>query len=236
MQEIDEPMVIPLWINGHAYLTITQTFLDVCNPITGENLRRIPLCGADEAAKTVASAHDALAGWAALTVGARAALLLAVGEALESYAKHFAGLIVEETGRQTDQAAREVRDAIILLRVAASAPGDTSGLLAGVLALVCDDSAPLLGPLSLAVPALLAGTTLVLKPSSKAPSVVFALAELTARSGFPAGVFNVLQGDEAAIAGLCAARAVSAVQFSGDPALGIRVGAIAARYGKPFSA
>jgi succinate-semialdehyde dehydrogenase/glutarate-semialdehyde dehydrogenase len=76
-------------------------------------------------------------------------------------------------------------------------------------AIVSDDSAPLLGPLRHAVPALLAGATVVVKPSPKAPSAAFALAELSARSAFPGGVFNVLHGDLAAIEGLCVLSEVS---------------------------
>lgn len=230
MDETEEPMAIPLWINGHAYLTMTETFFDVRNPQTGEVLRRIPMCGAGEAQKAVAAAQAALPGWAAESAAGRAALLVAVGDALEGYAAHFAGLIVEETGRNADFAAEEVRAAVALLRAAAASD------VSGVLAVVGDDSAPLLGPLAHAASALLAGATVVVKPSPKAPSVVFALAELTARAGFPAGVFNVLQGDEAAVEGLCAASGVSALHFSGDPALAAKVGAIAARHGKSFVA
>ncbi len=226
MQETDEPLAIPLWINGHAYLTMTETFFDVRNPKTGVVLRRTPLCGAEQALAAVAAARDAQLAWAASESAERAALLATVGEALESYAEHFAGLISEETGREADSAMAEVCDSVALLRCAV--PGEVSG----VLAIVSDESAPLLGPLSLAVPALLAGATLVLKPSAKAPASVFALAELTARSGFPAGVFNILQGDEAAVDGLCAARGVSALLFTGDPVLRSKIDALAARHGK----
>ena len=231
MQETDDPMAIPLWINGHAYLTMTERFFDIRNPKTGQILRRIPLCGANEAAKAVAAAQNALPGWTATALKVRAALLVSVGDALDSYAEHFAGLMIEETGCAADAAAAEVRAAVALVRSAATP--EASGVLAGVLAIVSDDTAPLLGSLSRAVPALLDGATVVLKPSPKAPSTVFALAELSAQSGFPDGVFNVLQGDEAAIEGLCAASAVRALLFSGAPLLGGKVGAIAARYGKP---
>ncbi|MBL8881239.1 MAG: aldehyde dehydrogenase, partial [Phycisphaerales bacterium] len=101
-------------------------------------------------------------------------------------------------------------------------------------AVVSDDRAPLLGPLQRAVPALLAGATVVVKPSPKAPSAAFALAELTARSAFPGGVFNILHGDLAAIEGLCSAAEVGLLLFAGDPALGSKVAAIATRHGKPF--
>jgi acyl-CoA reductase-like NAD-dependent aldehyde dehydrogenase len=230
MQTSDDALAFPLWINGHAYLTMAANFFDVRNPKTGEVLRRTPLCGADEAAKAVAAAQAALPKWAGLPVAARAVLLAAVGEALAGYAAHFAKLIVEETGKEAEAAAAEVAAAVALLR------GASATALSGVIAIVSDDTAPLLGPLSRAVPALLGGATLVLKPSPKAPSPIFALAELTARNGFPGGVFNILQGDEAAVEGLCAASGVSVLLFAGDPVLAARVGAIAARHGKSFAA
>lgn len=234
MSETDEILAIPLWINGHAYLTMAPSFFDVRDPRSGQVKRRTPMCGASEAVAAVDAAQAALAGWAATTVGERAALLAALADALAEYEDHFAALIAEETGKDAAQAATEVTEVLQLLRAAASdtAAATTGG--AAVVAIVSDDRAPLLGPLRHAVPALLAGATLVIKPSPKAPSPVFALAELTADSDFPRGVFNILHGDLAAIEGLCGAAEVSLLLFAGDPVLGARVSAIATRHGKPF--
>lgn len=196
MSQTDDALVIPLWINGHAYLTMAPAFLDVCNPLSGEVLRRTPLCGAGEAQKAVEAAQGALASWVAQGVTARASLLAAVGEALASYASHFAKLIGEETGKQASAADAEVAEAVTLLRSA------VGGNAAGVVGIVGDAASPLFGLLRLAVPALLAGATVVLKPDPGAPSAIFALAELTGRCGFPGGVFNILQGGEAAQDGL----------------------------------
>ena len=231
MTESDEILAIPLWINGHAYLTMAPAFFDVRDVRSGKVRRRTPLCGAAEALATVESACNALPAWAALTAEARATLLAALADALAGYAEHFAGLIAEETGKDAVAAAAEVSAALQVLRTATASTVATGG---GVVAVVSDDRAPLLGPLQQAAPALLAGATLVLKPSPKAPSAAFALAELTARSGFPGGVVNILQGDLAAIEGLCAAEEVSLLLFAGDPALGSKVAAIAGRHGKPF--
>jgi len=231
MTESDEILAIPLWINGHAYLTMAPAFFDVRDVRSGKVRRRTPLCGAAEALAAVESARNALAAWAALKAEARATLLAALADALAGYAEHFAGLIAEETGKDAVAAAAEVSAALQVLRTATASTVATGG---GVVAVVSDDRAPLLGPLQQAAPALLAGATLVLKPSPKAPSAVFALAELTARSGFPGGVVNILQGDLAAIEGLCAAAEVSRLLFAGDPALGSKVAAIASRHGKPF--
>lgn len=226
----DEVLVLPLWINGHAYLTMTDAFFDVTNPKTGEVLRRTPLCGADAVATAASAAQAALPAWASLSDGARAALLLPVADTLEGYAAHFSALIVAETGKEESVAAAEVAAAVALLR---STPAlSASG---GVVALVNDDREPLLGLLALAVPVLLRGATVVAKPSPKAPSVAFAFAELTARAGLPGGVFNIVQGDQEAIEGLCAQPAVARLAFAGDAALGEKIRVIAARHGKDFS-
>lgn len=230
MIDNDEPLALPLWINGHAYLTMADSFFDVRNPRTGEVLRRTPLCGADVAGKAVAAAQTALLKWGLEPDEARAALLAPLADALAGYAAHFAGLIVEETGKDEAEAAAEVDEAVALLRHPPS-----FALFAGcVVAVLNDDRAPLLGLLSLAVPTLAAGGTVVAKPSPKAPSAAFAFAELTARAGLPDGVFNILQGDEAAIEGLCAQADVGRLAFAGDPAFGDKIRAIAERHGKPF--
>jgi acyl-CoA reductase-like NAD-dependent aldehyde dehydrogenase len=55
----DGPMAIPMWVNGHAFLTVTKDFFTVTNPQTGEAIRRVPLCGASEAAEAVQAAQAA---------------------------------------------------------------------------------------------------------------------------------------------------------------------------------
>ncbi len=168
--------------------------------------------------------------WKALTVEERATALATLAESLAGYGKHFADLIVEETGMDEALAIAEIQAGLGVLR-GLSTDTKSSGVVVAVLG---DERAPLLGLLRHAVPALLAGAAVVVKPSPRAPSAAFALAELTAESGFPAGVFNILHGDLAAIEGLCAAGGIAALHFSGDPALGARVAAIAGRHGKVF--
>ena len=199
MMQTDEPLAIPLWINGHAYLTLAPAFFDVRNPVNGEILRRTPLCGAVQARQAVAAAQAAALPWAAQPAAARATLLAALAEALASYAAHFAALIVEESGKDALLAATEVADAIALLRC------PPIGEASGVVAIVGHAEAPLLSSLRLAVPALVAGASLVIRPQPQAPSAIFALAELSGRCGFPGGVINILQGGDDAEEGLRAA-------------------------------
>lgn len=220
------PKAIPLWINGHAFLTVSDAFFDVVDPQTGEALRRVPLCGAAEAAEAVAAARRAHASWSSLTSAARHACLEELANGLAAYAGHFAKLLREETGCDEARAQGEVAAALAALRADAMGEG-------GVAALVVDDTHPLAGFAAAAAPVLRAGGTVVVKPSPKAPAAPFALCELATRSGLPAGVLNLMQGDSAAIAGLCQAPC-DRLLYVGQPALATQVRAIAEAAGKPY--
>jgi succinate-semialdehyde dehydrogenase/glutarate-semialdehyde dehydrogenase len=70
-------------------------------------------------------------------------------------------------------------------------------------------------------PALAAGCTLVLKPATQTPYSALALAELGARAGLPAGVFNVLTGSATAIGGeMTGNPKVRKITFTGSTAIG----------------
>ena len=77
------PKAIPLWIKGHAFLTVTDNFLRCRQSAVGEALYRVPLCGAPEAAEAVASARNAQAAGGAGTA-ARQAALAALAAALDA--------------------------------------------------------------------------------------------------------------------------------------------------------
>jgi succinate-semialdehyde dehydrogenase / glutarate-semialdehyde dehydrogenase len=217
---------IPLWINGHAFLTVNDAFHEIINPVTGEAVHRVPLCGAFEAQEVVNAARLAQPSWAEMGMQARRVCLGRLADSLENYAGHFAKLLMAETGFDAARADAEVAIAIEALR--AATVGET-----GVIALVIDATRPLAGLVEALAPALMAGATVVIKPSIKAPSVAYALCELTARAEWPAGVVNLMHGDAAAIDGLCAA-AVDRLVYSGEAVLGAKIGAMAALRAIPF--
>lgn len=224
--ESEGPKVLPCWINGHAYLSIPEAFFDVSNPATGEVIRRVPLCGATEAAEAVGAAKAAQPVWADMGMPARRVCLAGLAEALDGYAGHFAKLVSAECGFDEARAMTEVEEAIAALQ------GTTVGQT-GVLGLVLDASRPLASFAELIAPAVMAGATVVVKPSPKAPSAVFALCELASRVEWPGGVLNLLQGDSAAIAGLCAA-GIDRLVYGGNATLGAQVGTMANVAGVPF--
>ena len=222
----DGPTAIPLWMNGHAFLTVSDSFLDVINPQTGVAIHRIPLAGADEALQTVAAAQAAQPGWAEMGLAARRVCLSRLADALEEFTDHFATMLRNETGFDQEWAAAEVNAALAALR------GASVGAT-GVAAVVVDATRPLAGLAEAMAPALMAGAALVIKPSPKAPSTAYALCELSARAEWPAGVINLLQGDTEAVKGLIATD-IDRLIFVGAPALGAQIAVLAEAAGKAF--
>jgi len=197
----ENALAVPLWINGHAYLTVAQAFQDVRNPVSGEVLRRTPLCGVSEVRRALESAQTAAGVWAVMPAPRRIALIAAVGEKLAVYAGHFASLIVEESGMDSDAANAEVAGAVTLLRGkwVESGTESAAGNASAVVAVVGSIANPLFGVLRQAVPVLLSGVAVIVRPSPETPAALFALAELTGRCGFPPGIFNLLHGGEAVL-------------------------------------
>ncbi len=220
------PQAVPLWIDGHPYLTLGHGLLDVVNPVTGIALRRVPLSGADEAAVAIGAARAAGSDWAARSPAERQSLLSALAQALAGLADHFAGLVGEETGADEAVVAAEIAAVVAGLEH----PGTRGS--SGVTVVIGDAASPL-GSVALPVAeALAAGGTAVIKPSPRAPGAAYAFCELSARAGLPPGILNLVQGDEAAVEGLCAHAEVARLEYRGDAALGERIGTIAARHGK----
>jgi aldehyde dehydrogenase (NAD+) len=101
----------------------------------------------------------------------------------------------------------------------------------GVVAAITPWNAPLYINVGKVIAALLAGCTVVLKPAPDTPGMATIFGELAAEAGFPAGVINVVTGEDPAMAGemLVDDKRVDLVSFTGSTAIGRR---IAERAGK----
>jgi len=214
---------LPMWIDGRAYLMMATEFQSVTNA-KGQAVRRVPLYGAEAVAVAVQSTEQAVSVWRAQSVDAREQCFRQLHELLARYRGHFCGLIEDEAGFSHELAEAELEQSL----AAIAGPVPELHAAAGVAAVASDGLAPLAAPLRCAVEALAAGWGVVLKPSAKAPSALFACAELFSRAGFPAGLVNCVQGDEQAMLALCAHPAIAALAFVGGESLSRRVGELAA--------
>ncbi len=188
----DAPPALPFWIDGRAVLSLGERLVDVQNPRQEPVLRRVPVCDAAVAQRAVAAARAAQPAWAALDPALRQGVLAALATALAGYAPHFARLLGEDAGLTATAAAEDVaRAEQALLALPAQAP------LSPVCALLpaADDPAPFSDAVRRLAMALNAGSAVLLLSSPCVAAPLLALAELAARSGVPAGVFNLVHGD-----------------------------------------
>ena len=180
---------IPLWIDGHAWFSVFEEFIDIREADGSVNFR-VPKCGVDEVGRAIASALDLQPTWGEETMQ-REALVAELGALLDQFAGDFAKLISRETGKAPESSREEVAQAIAALRGASCASGG------GSVQIVCSNAEnPLLSAVEGMVRAWTAGDTVVVLSDPRSPSVLFAFAELSARAEFPAGAYCLLHGDE----------------------------------------
>jgi malonate-semialdehyde dehydrogenase (acetylating)/methylmalonate-semialdehyde dehydrogenase len=106
----------------------------------------------------------------------------------------------------------------------------------GVVAGITPFNFPVMVPLWMYPLALVCGNTFVLKPSEKDPGSTLRVAELLHEAGLPDGVFNLVNGDRAAVDALLEHPQVSAVSFVGSTAVAEHVHRTGTAHGKRVQA
>lgn len=205
---------------------------EVFNPATGEAEKRVALASAEEVASAVAAAKAAWPEWAKTPPLRRARILDRFKALLWERADQLAEVISAEHGKTHDDALGEVTRGIEVVEFATAAPSFLKGEFSenvgsgvdshmirqplGVVAGITPFNFPAMVPLWMFPVALACGNSFILKPSERDPSASLLLAEWLAEAGLPAGVFNVIQGDKAAVDALLHHPDVKAVSFVGS--------------------
>ena len=157
----------------------------------------------------VEAAHKASA-WQSSTPHLRAQILYFLAENLEARAAEFQNRIMKLTGVSKKQAGLEVETSVRRIFSYAALADKHEGLIhqppmrglalalneaIGVLGLVCPDEAPLLGMLSMLLPAIAMGNSVVLVPSRPFALVATDFYQVLETSDMPSGVVNIVSGD-----------------------------------------
>ncbi len=213
----------------------------VVNPATEETVAEVPAGGAAEVDAAVLAARHAFPRWAGTPLADRVAMVTAIREGIKARSAEIAASITAEMGSPTKfastvQVGMPMATSKGVAGLAESFPWTEeigNSLVVrepiGVVGAVTPWNYPLHQVVAKVAPALVAGCTIVLKPSEVAPLTAGILAEITAEAGLPAGVFNVVHGTgpEAGEA-LAAHHAVDMVSFTGSVPAGRRVQEVAA--------
>jgi acyl-CoA reductase-like NAD-dependent aldehyde dehydrogenase len=212
---------------------------DVIDPALGTPFASAPECSAGELDRAMNCAEAAFRSWRKDEALRRQALLGAAS-AVEARAEELARLLVREQGKPLAQALREIIGASVVFKGVAKLDLSEKTTLDngkirisvlkrpyGVVAAITPWNYPILIAVTKVAPALLAGNTVVLKPSPFTPLTTLALGALL-REVFPAGVFNVVSGGDELGRQISEHPAVKKITFTGSVATGKKVASSAA--------
>jgi benzaldehyde dehydrogenase (NAD) len=204
---------------------------------TGQALGTVGLASPDDVADAVIAAREAQVSWAALPPAQRAAAIRGLRAVVESRGEEIVRWICQETGGIRFKAELELRLALAHLADAAAlatrpmahhaaslVPGRQNVVQhvpVGVVGVITPWNLPFSLAFSPIAPALALGNTIVLKPAPHTPvSGGLLIADLVREAGLPAGVFNVVPGDDATGAALVAAPGLDMMRFTGSTEVG----------------
>ncbi len=243
-----------LYLNGQFVSNRDGKFFDCINPSTGEVFAKVADASIDDMKDSVVSARRAFddGQWAGSNPESRAKYLARIAELIRENAKILAELEMCSTGKTLKQATFiDVPTCAETFEYFSSA----AGLLAGhdnpvsapvksitvreplgVVGCIIPWNYPLIMTAWKIAPALLAGNTVVLKPSSLASVSILKLAEIIAQADLPKGVLNIVTtSDHAAAQELIVNKNVGMISFTGGTETGKHVMQLCSQSAKKVS-
>lgn len=220
-------------INGH--LTEGSNTFSVLNPATEAIIAHAPDASREHLDAAVAGAVSAFQSWSRRPISERQALVESIAKCLEDNKEELSSIFTAEMGRpragtywEMDTAAAWCRS-IAEYDLAVEVIEDTDEhrievrhTPIGVVGAITPWNAPILIAIWKLAPALLAGNTVVLKPSPYTPLTTLRLGELLADI-FPIGVLNIISGGNDLGQWMTEHPDISKVTFTGSTATGRRV-------------
>ncbi|MCC5637346.1 aldehyde dehydrogenase family protein [Nostoc sp. CHAB 5844] len=235
------------YIDGQWLDAATGNTLESRNPaLVSEVVATFPRSQAADVEKAVAAARQAYNSWRKVPAPARAEYIFRVGELLLQHKEELAQLISREMGKPLTEARGDVQEGIDCAFYSAgegrrlfglTTPSEMPNKFAmtvrmpiGVCALITPWNFPVAIPCWKAMPALVCGNTVILKPAEDTPACATKLVEIFAAAGLPPGVINLVHGvGEEVGKALVEHPGVDLVSFTGSSETGAFVGATCGR-------
>ena len=232
------------FIGGEWVDAASGETLAVENPADGTVIARVPASGAEDVDRAADAAAKAFGTWGQTTPQERSIALLKLADAIEARADELGRLESKNAGKPVTAAIDEIPVMVDNLRFFAGAARVMEGKAAneymaghtsmirrepvGVVASIAPWNYPLMMAGWKIGPALAAGNTVILKPSTRTPLTALVLAEISAGI-LPPGVLNVITGTGSTIGDpLVGHPKVGMVSVTGDTATGKHIARVAA--------
>jgi succinate-semialdehyde dehydrogenase/glutarate-semialdehyde dehydrogenase len=208
------------------------------NPATGEIIARVPDLGAAETKLAIEAAATAFPGWSKRLAKERANILRRWFDLMIAHRDDLALILTSEQGKPLAEARGEIDYAAAFIEFFAEEAkriyGETipshraDGRILvlrqpiGVIASITPWNFPAAMITRKIAPAIAVGCTAVIKPAPETPLTALALGVLAERAGLPAGVLNIVTGEDAQAIGsmMCTHDAVKFIGFTGSTEVG----------------
>ena len=215
------------------------------NPLTGEILWEGNFANATQLNAAMHAAHKSHDEWSAESIQTRIKIIRKFYALLEKNKLTMTKLISDETGKTHADAASEVaatlaklNNSILAFKKRTGSQKNSIGTMEatlqhsshGVMSVVGPFNFPLHLPNGHITPALIAGNTIVYKPSESTPMVAEYMMMLWDKAGLPAGVINMIHGGKDIVQGLCKHSINNGLLFTGSYKVGKQINKIMADY------
>lgn len=222
------------FINGQWQAGLGHTFQSV-NPANNDVIWQANTATAEQVDGAVAAAREAFYSWADKTFAERLAIVKTFAETLKEHSEELAIAIAQETGKPLWETRTEAGAMVGKIAISEKAflerTGDVENPMPqgramirhkphGVVAVFGPYNFPGHLPNGHIVPALLAGNTVVFKPSELTPAVAELTLKLWQKAGLPAGVINLVQGEVETGKALASHKGIDGLFFTGSSRTG----------------
>ncbi len=210
-------------------------WLDVVNPANEEVIARVPACGKDELDRAVDAARRAFESWRRTSHEERQKVVQGIAAAIKDNADELFRLLTTEQGKPHAQAQQEIYGAAGLAAAQSTLTLDdvvnqdddtrlsrTRRVPVGVVGGIVPWNFPVMMAIQKIVPALVAGCTIVLKPSPFTPLTTLRIAELI-KDVVPAGTVNIITGEDSLGPLITEHPGIDKITFTGSTATGKKI-------------
>lgn len=224
---------------GGEWLASAGTRREIHNPSNGHVIAVVPDASSAEVASAVDAARGAQGAWSRRPALERANFLRALADRIEASGERLAATVTADVGKPISQAAGEVGFAVAILRytaewalrlqgdvLPADQPDEVINLIRvpmGTVAAICAWNFPLAMFARKVAPALLAGNSVVAKPSELTPLSALAVTALAAEAGLPSGVLNLVCGGASTGRALVGDPGIDMVSMTGSTRAGRQI-------------
>ena len=220
-------------IGGQAVSGATS--FDVLNPATGQVIGSAPDCTPEQLDAAVAAARKAFPAWSATPIEKRREALLGIAGVLGGNVEELKRLLTSEQGKPHEGAMGDILGGAYwcqatstleipekVVEESAERHGITRHVPIGVVGAIAPWNFPIILAMFKVAPALLAGNTVVLKPSPFTPLTTLRMGELL-RGVLPDGVLNIVTGGDSLGPWMTSHPGIDKISFTGSSATGRKV-------------